>query len=133
MLRSRLFILVVVWLALAAGCTRVPPTAKTPITPKTVAELSDYLLSHKPDVDQFRLRGPFEVTVQTDHEVRLSANERVKKESALYVEADRSLAYDVVITAMAVAKRAGVTKVMMLTDPSEEIPVEDLDKPVPPR
>ena len=65
--------------------------------------------------------------------VKLSANERVKKESALYVEADRSLAYDVVITAMAVAKRAGVTKVMMLTDPSEEIPVEDLDKPVPPR
>jgi biopolymer transport protein TolR len=67
-----------------------------------------------------------------DLEVKLAANERVKKEQQLYIEADQSLSYNVVVTAMAIAKRAGVSKVMMLTDPSEELVVEDLDKPVAP-
>jgi biopolymer transport protein TolR len=65
----------------------------------------------------------------TELEVKLSANERVKKEQQLYIEADQGLPYGVVVTAMAVAKKAGVAKVMMLTDPSEELKVEDLDKP----
>jgi biopolymer transport protein TolR len=62
-----------------------------------------------------------------DLEVKLKANERVKKEQSLYIEADQALSYGVVVTAMAVAKRAGVAKVMMLTDPTEEMKVEDLD------
>ena len=66
-----------------------------------------------------------------DLEVKLAANERVKKEQQLYIEADQNLPYGVVVTAMAVAKKAGVAKVMMLTDPSEELKVEDLDKPAP--
>ena len=53
-----------------------------------------------------------------DLEAKLKANERVQKESALYIEADTHLPYGVVITAMAVAKNAGVAKVMMLTDPA---------------
>jgi biopolymer transport protein TolR len=65
----------------------------------------------------------------TELEVKLSANERVKKEQQLYIEADQGIPYGVVVTAMAVAKKAGVAKVMMLTDPSEELKVEDLDKP----
>ena len=40
----------------------------------------------------------------------------MKKESALYIEADTHLHYGVVVTAMAVAKNAGVAKVMMLTE-----------------
>jgi biopolymer transport protein TolR len=66
-----------------------------------------------------------------DLEVKLAANERVKKEQQLYIEADQNLPYGIVVTAMAVAKKAGVSKVMMLTDPSEEMKVEDLDKPAP--
>src|SRR5688572_30730900 len=61
-----------------------------------------------------------------DLEVKLSANERVKKEQQLYIEADQNLPYGIVVTAMAMAKRAGVAKVMMLTDPAEEMKPEEL-------
>jgi len=71
--------------------------------------------------------GGTQVTWQ-DLETKLKANERVKKEAALYIEADTNLAYGVVITAMAVAKNAGVEKVMMLTDPSDQIKLTDLDQ-----
>ncbi|HET9993453.1 MAG TPA: biopolymer transporter ExbD [Kofleriaceae bacterium] len=70
-----------------------------------------------------------------DLEAKLKANERVKKESALYIEADTNLPYGRVVTAMAVAKNAGVTRVMMLTAPSEVLNLDQLDKniiPVPP-
>jgi len=64
----------------------------------------------------------------TELEAKLKTNDRVQKESALYVEADKSLSYDRVITAMAIAKNAGVTRVMMLTSPTEVLNLADLDK-----
>ncbi len=64
--------------------------------------------------------GGTQVTWQ-DLQVKLGANERVKKESELYIEADTSLPYGVVITAMAVAKNAGVEKVMMLTEAEDNL------------
>ena len=63
-----------------------------------------------------------------DLESKLQANERVKRESELYIEADAKLPYGVVVTAMAIAKNAGVTKVMMLTDPTEILGLKDLDQ-----
>jgi biopolymer transport protein TolR len=63
-----------------------------------------------------------------DLEIKLKANERVKREAALYIEADTDLPYGVIITAMAVAKNAGVEKVMMLTDPADQLKLSDLDK-----
>ncbi len=62
--------------------------------------------------------------------VKLEANERVKKESELYIEADTALPYGVVITAMAVAKNAGVSKVMMLTEAEDNLGAKltDLDQ-----
>jgi biopolymer transport protein TolR len=51
-----------------------------------------------------------------------------KQDSELYIEADTKLPYGVVVTAMAVAKNAGVTKVMMLTDPAENLDLKDLDQ-----
>jgi biopolymer transport protein TolR len=71
--------------------------------------------------------GGTQVTWQ-DLETKLKANERVRKEAALYIEADTNLPYGVVITAMAVAKNAGVEKVMMLTDPSDQRKLSDLDQ-----
>jgi len=62
-----------------------------------------------------------------DLEAKLKSNERVKKESALYIEADTNLPYGVVITAMAIAKNAGVQKVMMLTDPTQDLKLDELD------
>jgi biopolymer transport protein TolR len=63
-----------------------------------------------------------------DLPVKLSSNERVKKEKALYIEADEGLPYGIVVTAMAVAKNSGVEKVMMLTDPTTDLKLEDLDQ-----
>ena len=55
-----------------------------------------------------------------DLSVKLKANERVQKESELYIEADTTLPYGIVITAMAVAKNSGVARVMMLTDATDD-------------
>jgi biopolymer transport protein TolR len=65
-----------------------------------------------------------------DLEVKLSTNERVQAEKELYIEADASLPYDVVMTAMAVAKKANVTKVMMMADPNQDQRVERFDEPL---
>jgi biopolymer transport protein TolR len=98
--------------------------------PKVVAQNVDdpegkLVLSIKPTNEIFL--GGMQVTWQ-DLEAKLKANERVKKEAALYIEADTNLPYGVVITAMAVAKNAGVEKVMMLTDPSDQKNLSDLDR-----
>jgi biopolymer transport protein TolR len=71
--------------------------------------------------------GGTQVTWQ-DLSAKLKANERVKREAALYIEADTNLPYGVVLTAMAVAKDSGVEKVMMLTDPSDQLKLSDLDQ-----
>ena len=63
-----------------------------------------------------------------DLEAKLKANERVQKESSLYIEADTHLQYGVVITAMAIAKNAGVQHVMFLTDPSAQLDLGKLDQ-----
>ena len=63
-----------------------------------------------------------------DLEAKLKTNERVQKESSLYIEADTHLQYGVVITAMALAKNAGVEHVMFLTDPSTHIDLGKLDQ-----
>src|SRR5215471_6754443 len=65
-----------------------------------------------------------------DLEAKLKSNERVKKESALYIEADNALLYGRVVTAMAIAKNAGVARVMMLTAPTDVLNLDDLDKGV---
>ena len=61
-------------------------------------------------------------------EEKLSANERVKKEKELYIEADKDLPYSVVVTAMAAAQNAGVIKLQMRTDPEANLDYSSLDK-----
>ena len=63
-------------------------------------------------------------------EDKLRANERVKKEKELYIEADKNLPYSVVVTAMAAAQQAGVIKLQMRTDPSANLDYGELDKGV---
>jgi biopolymer transport protein TolR len=62
---------------------------------------------------------------------KLKANAKIQREKALYIAADQHLPYGVVITAMAIAKNAGVDKVLMLTDPNATMKAEDLDKSLP--
>ena len=88
-LRSRI-IFVIAWLALFSGCARVPDTGKTLLKPKTFSELQGYLRGHKADLDQFRLRGPFAVTVQDDYEIRLSTTELIKTDLFLSAHAEKA-------------------------------------------
>ena len=59
---------------------------------------------------------------------KLGSNERIKQQAELFIEADAQLPYGVVVTAMAIAKNAGIAKVMLLTKPSDEINVAELDQ-----
>ena len=68
---------IIAWLALAGGCARLPNTGETLLKPKTSSELQEYLLNHKADLDQFRLRGPFAVAMHKNYEIRLSTTELI--------------------------------------------------------
>ena len=50
-------------------------------------------------------------------EVKLSTNAKVKADSELYIEADKNLPYGTVLQVMAVAKKAGVRKLLMIAEP----------------
>ena len=50
-------------------------------------------------------------------EVKLSTNAKVKADKELYINADQTLPYGTVIQVMAIAKKAGVQKLLMMTDP----------------
>ena len=50
-------------------------------------------------------------------EAKLSTNAKVKADHELYVDADKNLPYGQVLQVMAIAKKAGVTKLLMMTDP----------------
>jgi len=76
--------------AVLASCARGPDLAVTPIKPPTLAALQGYLLSHKPDVDQFRLRGPFAVTTELNHQIRLSARETIDTDLFLAAPAGKA-------------------------------------------
>ncbi len=74
-------LLLIALMAHSVGCARrFPATEVTTIKAANPAELQRYLLSRKPDVAQFKLRGPFAVTERRDLEIRLA--------SGLTVEAD---------------------------------------------
>jgi pimeloyl-ACP methyl ester carboxylesterase len=77
--------LAVLCLVLVGGCTRPSPTGETTLKPNTIAELQSHLLSHEPDVDLFRLRGPFPVAAHEDRELRVSSSERY--DTDLYLSA----------------------------------------------
>jgi biopolymer transport protein TolR len=66
-------------------------------------------------------------------EVKLSTNAKVKADHELYVDADKNLPYGQVLQVMAIAKKAGVTKLLMMTDPqTAEAPPPTPTPPEPP-
>ena len=60
---------------------------------------------------------------------KLSANALAQDDKALWIAADKSLPYEIVVTAMAEARAAGITKLMMLTDPAVALDPALLDNP----
>ncbi len=89
MLRSSI-LFAVAWLALVSGCARLPVTGVTSLKPATLSELVETVLRHKADVDEFRLRGPFDVATHKDHELRLSATERIDADLYLSAPAEKA-------------------------------------------
>jgi len=89
MLRTSI-LFAIAWLALASGCARLPVTGITSLKPATLSELVETVLRHKADVDEFRLRGPFDVATHKDHELRLSATERIDADLYLSAPAEKA-------------------------------------------
>jgi biopolymer transport protein TolR len=56
-----------------------------------------------------------------DLETKLRTNARIQKDKELYLHADRSLPYGQVVEIMAVARRAGVESLGMITEPEKEL------------
>lgn len=72
---SVLYAFLLGFLFLVSGCIRLPSTGLTSLKPRSLEELNGYLLGHKADVELFRLRGPFAVTVQEDRELIMPSGE----------------------------------------------------------
>jgi len=77
-------------MVLIAGCARLPNIGVTPLKVETLTKLRTHLFDHKPGIEQFRLRGPFEVRVQEDHELQLSATDRVAADLYLAAHTERA-------------------------------------------
>jgi pimeloyl-ACP methyl ester carboxylesterase len=77
-------------LILVSGCARFPRTGVTSLKPATTSELRGYLLNHKADLEQFRLRGPFAVDTQNDRQLRLSATEHFDADLYLSAPAEKA-------------------------------------------
>jgi biopolymer transport protein TolR len=57
-------------------------------------------------------------------ETKLATNAKVQQDRTLYISADKNIPYGTVLQVMAIAQKAGVTKLMMMADPLDEIPEE---------
>ena len=55
-------------------------------------------------------------------EEKLATNARVQRDKEVYLQADRSLPYGLVVQIMAAARRAGVESLGMITEPEKELP-----------
>ena len=60
---------------------------------------------------------------------KLEKNEKAQKDDKIHLAAHGALPYSVVATAMAIAKDAGIGKVLLLTDPTEYLDLKELDAP----
>jgi dienelactone hydrolase len=84
-------LLLIVSMAHAVGCARRFPTIKvTPITAANAAELERYLLSRKPDVAQFKFRGPFAIVERRELEIPLDPDLTVKADLYLCAAASKA-------------------------------------------
>jgi len=70
------------------------------------------------NADQKIFIGETEIPM-AELEEKLSANARVQKDKEIYLHADQTLPYGIVVEVMAIAKRAGVENLGMITDPNK--------------
>ncbi len=72
--------------------------------------------------------GEVEISL-ADLEQKLKANAKLQNEKELFLHADRTLPYGVVVDVMATAQRCGITNVGMITDPVSSGKKEKPSKP----
>lgn len=83
-------LLLIAFTMYSVGCARrFPATEVTPIKAANPAELQRHLLSRKPDIAQFRLRGPFAVIERRDLEIPVSPDLTVEADLYLCAAARR--------------------------------------------
>jgi dienelactone hydrolase len=79
------------FMAQAVGCTPQFPTTKvTPIKAANPVDLQRYLLSRKPDVAQFRFRGPFTIVERRDLEIPVDSDLTVNADLYLCAAASKA-------------------------------------------
>jgi pimeloyl-ACP methyl ester carboxylesterase len=90
LLARALIVMAISSLMVLGGCARMPQLGVTALKPASLDELQRHLLTHKADMAMFKLRGPFEVAVQEDNELRLSAAERYEADYYLSASKERA-------------------------------------------
>ena len=84
-------LLLILLIANSVSCARrFPEPEVTQIKAANPAELQRYLLSRKPDVAQFRLRGPFAVTERRNLEISLGSDLTVEADFYLCAAASKA-------------------------------------------
>ncbi len=84
-------LLLMAFMALSIGCARrFPEPEVTEIKAANPADLQRYLLSRKPDVAQFKMRGPFAVTERTGLEIPLDSSPPVQADLYLCAAARKA-------------------------------------------
>ena len=83
-------LLIAVMALSAGGARRFPKPDVTTIKIPNPVELQRYILSRKPDVAQFKLRGPFEVTERKDMEIALASGLTVTADFYLCAAAQKA-------------------------------------------
>ncbi|MDP3234572.1 MAG: ExbD/TolR family protein [Myxococcales bacterium] len=87
-----------------------------PTTKAQAVEAADKKIVLSIDVTKKVFIGEVEVPF-AELEEKLKSNAKLQAEKELYLHADRDLPYGIVVDVMAMAQRAGVTNVGMVTDP----------------
>lgn len=87
-----------------------------PTTKAQAVESADKKIVLSIDVTKKVFIGEVEIPF-AELEEKLKSNAKLQAEKELYLHADRDLPYGIVVDVMAMAQRAGVTNVGMVTDP----------------
>ena len=61
-------------------------------------------------------------------ETKIANNAKIQGKGEIYIAADARLPYGVVVTAMAIIRNAKINKVMLLTDPTDNLDLAGLDR-----
>jgi biopolymer transport protein TolR len=87
-----------------------------PTTKAQAVEAADKKIVLSIDLTKRVFIGEVEIPF-AELEEKLKSNAKLQAEKELYLHADRDLPYGIVVDVMAMAQRAGVTNVGMVTDP----------------